>query len=299
MKGALKWLGYIIGGAIVLVVLAVTAIYAITSSRINRSYATQVPSVAIPTDSFSIARGKHLVETTGKCQACHGDDYSGKVAMDDRVFARLTSANLTAGKNGIGDAYTDEDWVRSIRYGIGRDGKSLIFMPSESFTRLSDQDLGQMIAYLKSLPPVDMTVPPMKSLGPIIRVAYLAGGFPLLPASVIKRDMPRTAVAEGPTAEYGEYLAQAGGCTSCHAANLGGASLGDMKPPNITRGGEVGKWNEADFVRTIRTGVNPSGRTLSAEMPWPYMKGLTDTELSALWAYLQSVKPVAVAVSKN
>ncbi len=295
MKGALKWLGYIIGGAIVVVLLALTTIYAITSSRINRSYATEIPPVAIPTDSFSIARGKHLVETTGKCQECHGDDYSGKLTMNDAVFARLTSANLTAGKNGIGASYNDEDWVRSIRYGIGRNGKSLIFMPAEAFTRLSDQDLGQMVAYLKSLPAADMKVAPAKSLGPIIRVAYLTGGFPLLPASLVQRDMPRTAVPEGPTSEYGAYLAKSGGCTSCHGTNLGGADLGDMKPPNITRGGEVGKWSEADFVRTIRTGVNPSGRVLSSAMPWPYIKGLTDTEFAALWAYLNSVPAVTVA----
>ena len=295
MKRLFKWLGYIVGGAIVVVLLAITTLYAITSSRINRSYATTVPSVAIPTDSFSVARGKHLVETTGKCQVCHGDDYSGKVAMDAAAFARLTSANLTAGKNGIGGAYTDQDWVRSIRYGIGRDGKSLIFMPSEAFTRFSDQDLGQIVAYLKTLPAEDMKVTPMKSLGPIIRMVYLVGGFPLLPASLIKHDMARNQVPEGATKEYGAYLAETGGCTSCHGANLGGADLGQTKTPNITRSGEPGKWSEADFVRTIRTGVNPAGRILSAEMPWPYMKGLTDTELAALWAYVSGVAPVTVA----
>jgi hypothetical protein len=70
--------------------------------------------------------------------------------------------------------------------------------------------------------------------------------------------------------------------------------MGETKTPNLTRSGEPGKWTEADFVKVIRTGVRPDNRVLSAEMPWPYMKGLTDTELSAMWKYLQSVDPAPV-----
>jgi hypothetical protein len=71
--------------------------------------------------------------------------------------------------------------------------------------------------------------------------------------------------------------------------------MGSTATPNLTRSGELGKWSEADFVRAIRTGVHPSGRILSAEMPWPFMKGLTDTELTAMWNYLQSMEPAPVA----
>lgn len=291
----LKWLGYLVGGVVVLALVAVGTLYAVTASRMNKSYSSTVPAVPVPTDSASIARGQHLTQTVGKCQVCHGDDYAGKLVSDNAVFARLTSANLTAGKGGVGSSYTDVDWIRSIRYGIGRNGKSLVFMPSEAFTHFSDTDLGQIIAYLKTLPPADMAVVPQKAVGPIARIAYLTGGFPLISASLVNHDMPRPAVPEGETPEYGKYLAESGGCTGCHGPNLGGAKMGPTATPNLTPGGALGKWTQADFVKTIRTGIRPDGRILSAEMPWPYMKGHTDLELAAMWKYLQTVKPVAVA----
>jgi mono/diheme cytochrome c family protein len=295
MKRVLKWIGYIVGGFILVILLAVGTVYAITSSRMGKTYSTTVQPLAIPADSASIARGRHLTESVGKCQACHGDNYAGKIVSDDPAFARLTSSNLTRGKGGIGGTYSDEDWVRAIRFGVRKDGKPLIFMPSEAFTYFNDTDLAQIIAYLKTLPPADMTITPAKSIGPIARIVYLAGGFPLIPASMIPTDLSRTVVPEGPTPEYGNYLVTAGGCRGCHGPNLGGAKMGSTATPNLTRSGELGKWSEADFVRAIRTGVHPSGRILSAEMPWPFMKGLTDTELTAMWNYLQSMEPAPVA----
>jgi mono/diheme cytochrome c family protein len=295
MKRALKWLGYFVGGVVVLILVAVGTVYAITSSRMGKTYSKTVPAIAIPTDSASIARGEHLAVSVGKCQACHGDNWAGTVFSKDAVFAKLTTANLTRGKGGIGGTYTDEDWVRSIRYGIGRDGKSLIFMPAEAYTHFSDTDLGQIIAYLKTLPPADIAFTPMRSPGPIMRTIYLLADFPMLPASIINPDMQRPAVPEGATKEYGEYLVKSGGCENCHGANLGGSKVENTMTPNLTRSGELSKWSEADFEKALHTGIRPDGRILGAVMPWPYMKGLTSTEISAMWAYLQSVPPAPLA----
>jgi cytochrome c553 len=294
MKRVFKWLGYVVGALVVVILLAVGTVYAITSSRMSKSYSTTVPPLAIPSDSASVARGRHLTETVGKCQGCHGDNYAGTVFSDDAIFMHLTSANLTSGKGGIGGTYKDEDWVRAIRYGIGRDGKSLRFMPAEAFTHFSDADLSQIIAYLKTLPPADINFTPARSVGPIGRAVYLFAGLPLLPAELIPANLARAAVPEGPTVQYGKYLVDAGGCRNCHGENLGGSKAGETPTPNLTPSGELGKWTEADFVKVIRTGVRPDGRTLSTFMPWQLMKGLTDTELSAYWAYLHSVAPAPI-----
>ncbi len=290
MKRALKWLGYIVGGLVAVILLAVGTVYAITSSRMGKSYPTAVETIAIPTDPVEIARGKHLTLTTGKCQNCHGDNMAGKVMMDAAVFAKLTSANLTSGKGGIGGSYTDADWVRGIRHGIGRDGKPLIFMPSEAYYHFNDADLGAVIGYLKTLQPADMTIAPAQQIGPIARMIYLFGDFPLIPAELIPRDKPRLApVTAGVTAEYGEYLAAAGGCTSCHGQDLGGGgAIEGVKVPNLTSSGDMGKWSERDFFNVIRTGTRPDGRVLSAVMPWPYMRGLTDDEMRAIYMYIRS-----------
>ena len=294
MKRVLKWVGYIIGGLVVVLLLAVGTVYAITSSRMGKSYATNTPTIPIPTDSASIERGRHLALTVGKCQACHGENYAGTVFSDDAMFGRLTTANITKGKGGIGGTYTDQDWVRTLRYGINPKGKSVVFMPAEAYTHFNDTDLGQIVAYIKTLPPADMTITPKKSIGPIGRAIYLFAGLPLFPAEIIDHDMPRPVITEAPSVEYGKYLVDAGGCRGCHGQNLEGSKAGEVPTPNLTPSGELGKWTEADFVKVIRTGVRPDGRTLSTFMPWQYMKDLNDVELGAYWAYLHSLPPAPV-----
>ncbi len=291
MKRFLKWVGYIVGGIVAIILICVGVVYAVTSARMSKTYPTQAETIAVPTDPAAIERGRHLTIAVGKCADCHGDNLAGKVISDDPVFARLWSANLTRGKGGIGPSYTDNDYVRSIRYGVRANGKPLIFMPSEAFTHFNDSDLGAIIAYVKSMPPVDQEVP-KPSIGPIARILSVMTPFPLVPARMINREAPRAApVAIGVTKEYGEYLANTGGCTGCHNPNLsGGTAVQGVKVANLTPAG-IGKWTEADFMKALRTGVRPDGRILSAVMPWPYTKFLTDDEIRAMWMYLQSLPP--------
>lgn len=291
MKRALKWLGYGVGSIVALLIVAVGVVYALSSSKFSKSYPTTVESVAIPTDSASLARGKHLVEAVGKCQACHGDNYAGTKVFDDPVFAQLTSANLTSGEGGIGGSYTDADYVRAIRHGVGRNGKSLFFMPAEAFYYFNDADLGAVIAYIKTLPAVASPIPPKHSAGPIGRAVMLMTPFPLVAASLVPQNAQRPAdVPVGVTKEYGEYLAKAGGCTSCHGAVLsGGNKIDNVIALNLTPGGDLGAWSEGDFIKAVRTGARPDGRILSAVMPWPYAKNMTDDEFHAMWMYLHSL----------
>jgi mono/diheme cytochrome c family protein len=289
MKRLLKWVGYILGGIVVLILIFVGVIYAITSTRMAKRYPTQVEPVAIPTDAAAIERGRHLTQAVGKCMDCHGDNLAGKVMADDPVFARLWATNLTRGKGGVSASYTDADYARAIRYGVRGNGKPLIFMPSEAYYHFSDSDLGAIIAYVKSVPPVDH-VTPAPRIGPIARTLSVMTPFPLLPARMINRETPRPApVPVGVTREYGYYLLKTGGCTGCHNPNLsGGGAIQGVKVPNLTRAG-IGSWSEADFTKTLRTGIRPDGRILSAAMPWPYTRYLTDDEIKAMWMYLQAV----------
>ena len=291
MKRFLKWVGYIVGGIVALILICVGVVYAVTSARMGKTYPTAAETIAIPTDSAAIERGRHLTVAVGKCTDCHGDNLAGKMISDDPVFARLWSANLTRGKGGVPASYTDNDYVRSIRYGVRADGKPLIFMPSEAYNHFNDSDLGAVIAYVKSMPPVDQEIP-KPSIGPIARILSVLTPFPLVPARLINREAPRPApVAVGVTKEYGEYLAKTGGCTSCHNPNLsGGNAIQGVKVANLTPAG-IGKWSEADFTKALRTGVRPDGRILSAVMPWPYTKFLTDDEIKAMWLYVQSLPP--------
>jgi mono/diheme cytochrome c family protein len=197
----------------------------------------------------------------------------------------------------VGATNTDEYWVSSIRHGVGHDGRGLVLMPSSVFYYLSDEDLGALIAYLKSLPEVDNEMPPSE-LAPLGRVMLSLGQLPeaIIPnVTVIDHYAPRpVAPKPGVTVEYGEYLAHT--CTLCHGSNLNGQTLREgpnvYVALNLTKGGEMVGWSEEDFITTMRTGVTPGGKQLIDFMPWKYFGQMTDDDLKAVWLYLQSLPPL-------
>jgi len=295
MKRILKLIGKIIGGLIGLLVLAFAVLYIIGSAKWNRvrgnDYEVQVEMIPIPTDQASIARGEHIA-TIRMCRYCHTEALSGH-SEEVPGLITLSFPNLTAG--GVGATNTDEDWVRAIRHGVGYDGRGLILMPSRVWYYLSDDDLADLIAYLKSLPPVDNELP-RTDLGPLGRVMVTLGQLPpeatAPDVAVIDHDGPRPVAPEpGVTMEYGKYLAST--CALCHGSNFNGQMISEGGPdylaPNLTPGGEVAFWSEADFMATLRTGVTPSDHQLIDMMPWKYFGQMTDDELKAVWLYLQSL----------
>jgi cytochrome c553 len=277
----LRWLGYGLGTVAALLVLAVGALYAYTSTRIGRTYRIPEVSVRAATDSASLARGRHLVDAITKCQDCHGEDFGGRIMVDSRMFGRFVASNLTPGRGGL-QGYTDADFERAIRHGVGRDGRALIFMPAEAFAPVSDVDLAAIIGYVRTMPPVDREVPETRP-GPIARALYLGGNFPLLPAELVDHEARPAAPEPGVTLEYGEYLATIGLCRSCHGSDLAGT--GDPAAPDITRA-RLGNWTEADFFRALREGRRPDGTILNPAMPWVRSGRMTDEEMRATWMYV-------------
>lgn len=298
MKKALKWLGLGLAALVGLIIVAVGAVYLLSSFRINKSYQVENAAVAIPTDEATLSWGEHIALTRG-CTDCHQENFAGGPVIEDPAIGGIYASNLTAGQGGIGDNYSDADWVRAIRHGIGPDGKPLLFMPSQEFYFLSDEDLGALIAYLKTIPPVDNPIPENR-VGPMGRVLFLAGEFPLVPAELIDHAGSRpSAPPPGVTVEYGQYLAV--GCAGCHGSDFSGGPIPGAPPEwppaeNLTPAGDLATWTEADFIETMRTGVTPSGHELNSEyMPWPVVGRMTDDELKAIWLYLQSLPPKQTA----
>ncbi|MCB0155012.1 MAG: c-type cytochrome [Anaerolineae bacterium] len=293
MKKILKWIGLIVGVLVVLLVVLVGGLHFLGSSRLAQAPAVAVTPLDIPTDEAALARGQHLAEVVSLCSDCHTENFGGQVFIDEAPIGVVTAPNLTSGQGGVGASYTDEDWVRAIRHGIGADGRTLVTMPSNAFAHLSDEDLGALIAYLKTVPPADNDLPERAIMFPGT-IIFGVLGYGSMPVSLIDHSAVASVSAppEGVTAEYGGYLAEIGGCTECHGANLAGLTDPNGPPPgpNLTPGGELAGWSEADFFTTIRTGTTPSGRNLDPEqMPWPWIARMTDDELSAIWQFLQSL----------
>src|SRR6266487_4923556 len=178
MRKALKRIGIVLGGLVGLLVLVGVVLYIVGGvkwNRIHGNYDVPVETIPIPTGQAAIARGEHIA-TISMCRMCHTEALSGQT---DALPAVITIAipNLTASAGGVGASNTDADWVRAIRHGVGHDGRGLVLMPVRIFYYLSDEDLGALIAYLKSLPPVDSDLP-RTSLGPVGRVMLALGQLP-------------------------------------------------------------------------------------------------------------------------
>jgi cytochrome c553 len=299
MRKVVKWFGIVLGLLLGLLILAAAAVFAISEYRFNRTYEVAVEPVAIPTDPEAIAYGEHIANIRG-CKACHGEDLSGQIEFQDPMVGVIANANLTGGRGSEVIDYTLEDWDRAVRHGIGADGKPLLIMPSQQHTVMSNEDLGALLAYIDSLPPVDNELPDLKLSLPI-RAFYVAGGMEgiVVPAEAIDHDAPRPPAPErGPTVEYGEYLV--GLCSLCHGPGFSGGYIpgvppapGEPPPLNLTPGGELNGWTFEEFLAAMRTGVTPSGRQLDDDwMPYQTIFGdMTDEEWEAIWLYLQTLPP--------
>jgi mono/diheme cytochrome c family protein len=277
----------------VLVVLAVAVVYALSSRRLGRRH--EVPAgdrVTIPTDSASIARGMRIATGFGACTLCHGDDFGGHVYADAGPLGIIAGPNLTTGRGGIAGARTDAELIRAIRYGVHPDGTSLIVMPSEVYVYLSDADLGALIAWLRTLPPVDRELPAsrFRLLG---RALLATGGLPLLTAEKTARPETVPAIEAGPTPEYGRYLTDVAGCTGCHGHGLsGGRVAGPPDLPlasNLTPAGAIARWSETDFRRALREGMRPGDVPIDSFMPFRQLGRMSDDEIHVIWLYLKTV----------
>ena len=298
MKNVLKWTGIALGGLVGLLVLASVVLYVIGSTRLNKTHEIQLENITIPTGESAIARGQHLAEALTVCQACHGDNLEGKIFIDAPMMATVYAPNLTSGQSGVGATYTDADYVGAIRHGVNPEGRGLMIMHSDVFNNLREEDLGAIIAYVKSVPPVDKEIPDRRLL-PLGRILVALGLFdseaiPFIPAEVIDHGAPFVERLEmGATAEYGQYLMSITLCSMCHGSDLkGGPPLDPGMPPGPPIAGYAapGGWSEEQFVTTIRTGVNPYGKELDKEfMPWDIFANMTDDELVALWRYIASL----------
>jgi len=292
MKRVLKWIGIVLGSLIGLLLLGAVVLYFMGEARLNKKYEIPPSNITLPTDTASIDFGKHRAEIL--CQGCHGAALSGiNNWFNAGPLGTIDSANLTSGAGGIGSQFSTEDYVRAIRHGIGQDDKPIFMTAVVSTAFLSDKDLGAIIAYLKTIPPVDHKTNG-RHFTPLARILLAAGMLGKLPAEAVSHDVHVTAPEPGPTAAYGEYLVNTNDCHVCHGPQLNGGPYPNPTikkiSPNLTPGGEPGFWTEEQFVNTLRTGTTPGGHALNPElMPWKYYRQFSDDELKAICLYLQSL----------
>ena len=182
---------------------------------------------------------------------------------------------------------------------------------AERFDGMSDDDVGAIVAHLRTLEPVENAVPDFK---PSVMGRILLA-FAIKPADRITA--PVSVPPPGPTPEYGDYLANhVSPRAACHTPHVRGVIQegklwsggfdfnvdGDIiYSANLTRDVEtgIGDRTENDFVTTIRTGVNPDGIVVRLPIPWPQLGNMTDDDLRAIRLHIQTVPAISNVVPEN
>jgi mono/diheme cytochrome c family protein len=279
----------------------------------------EAENIHVPNDAKTLARGEYLVNHVVLCTDCHsqrdnskfaGPVLDGKLGQGGEVFdekvnfpgsvhvPNITPYNL---KN-----WTDGEIFRAITTGVRKDGSAIFpLMPWPGYSKMAREDVYAIIAYIRTLKPVNTTYP---------RASY---NFPL---NILVHTMPQKATYGtvpnlADTVKYGGYLVNAGGCIDCHTQNVKGKMIAGMefagarefrignntiRSANITPDKEtgIGSWSQDVFLQRFRNfsdkskATNVSPTDPQTIMPWYDYAGMTETDLKAVYAYLKTLKPI-------
>jgi mono/diheme cytochrome c family protein len=291
-----RWAGLVCSSLFTLASIVVVGVTLVGFYRINfPPYRPALTDIRVAGTPDQVARGARFGTF---CAQCHSPD--GKVPLVGSNFATegpplgtLWASNLTrAGEIGT---WSDGEIIRAIREGVHKSGRALIIMPSEVFRHLSDVDVEAIVAYLRSLPAVAPNTP-RTSLNVLAAFVIGLGIAPTSAQPPITR--PIIAPAESDSAEHGKYLVSILGCQRCHGENLTGGQGGPPgTPPAPNLRVILMKWSVEDFVRTLRTGVDPYNRTLAEGMPSKAISAFaTDADLKAMYVYIHGLPPMSASI---
>jgi mono/diheme cytochrome c family protein len=221
--------------------------------------------------------------------------------VDAFPIGSLLAPNLTLGTGSRTAQFQPRDWDRIVRHGVVREGHPAV-MPSEDFQYMSDQELSDIVSYIRSLPPVNNTVP-TSTFGPLGYILVASGKMKFSATQIASHTAPHAArPPEATSAEFGKHLATV--CMGCHGPDFSGGPItgGDPAwPParNLTPDATGLKgWTYEQFVTAVATIQRPDGTKLRPPMTLmaTYGQSMTDVERQALWGYLQSLPPVSKVV---
>lgn len=259
-------------------------------------------------------RGEYLLKAGG-CIACHTEEKKGAPPLAGgralkTPFGTFYGPNITPDpKQGIG-RWSEADFVRAMRMGVRPDGAHYYpAFPYPSYTRITDRDLRDLWAYLRTVPPSSR---PSKAheLGFPYSWRFLNRFWKWL---FFKPGPFEPIVGSSDALNRGAYLVQAlGHCGECHTPRnflggpirdrhlAGGESPDGKEVPGLTPA-RLKKWNDAELKDFLTTGLTPDGDVTSDTMGEVIRNTtgqLTAEDLAAMVAYLRSIPPVASEARK-
>jgi mono/diheme cytochrome c family protein len=267
-------------------------------------------AIAVPAFAQGNAkRGEYLSQAAG-CLGCHTDvkkdavPYAGGRALKT-PFGTFHGPNITPHPQaGIGQ-WTEADFIKALRHGTRPDGANYFpAFPFPSFTAMTDADMRDLFAYLKTLPANSQASKPHELQFPFnLRFAVTFWKWLFFTPGEFK---PDTKSSE--TVNRGAYLSNAlGHCGECHTPRnfMGGPRkdrhfAGGLGPegkeiPNLTPAALKKRWGDKDLADFLYSGTTPDGDSPAeamAEVIRNTTGHLTNADMAAMIAYLRALPPI-------
>ncbi len=319
MKKVIKYFGYLV----VVLLLGVAILLLYVKMALPNVPATDL---TIEYTQERIKRGEYLANSVTVCMDCHskrdwvkfsapltpgtlgmgGDRFDQAMGMPGVFYAK----NITP--SGIG-RYTDGELYRVITSGVTKEGKAMFpFMPYLYYSRMDKEDIYSIIAYLRTLEPIENEVPESE---PDFPMNFIVNTIPA-PAN------PQPKPERSNILAYGAYMTNASGCIECHTDVEKGQIIKELafsggrefnfpdgsvvRSSNITpHETGIGSWTEEIFLARFKIYADssyvpptiPQGE-FNTIMPWTMYAHMTEGDLSAIYAYLKTVKPIENKVVK-
>lgn len=274
-----------------------------------------------------IERGKYLAHSVNACMDCHskrdwtkaaGPIIEGTLGQGGEEFnqefgfpGKFYSKNITP--YALKD-WTDGEIFRAITSGVSKDGKALFpLMPHPNYGKSDREDIYSIIAYIRTLKPIENVVP--ESV-PDFPMNFIINTIPQKPQFVKIPDQSNKVA-------YGAYILNAADCFACHTKQEKGTPLpgmelaggfefkmpggGVVRSANITPDTETGiaNWTEEMFVNRFKSYTDSTYKPADIKpgefntvMPWTMYGNMKTEDLKAIYAYLRTVKPVKNKVEK-
>lgn len=311
---------------VVLVIITIAALVGYVKFALPNTGAPE--NIHIQLTQQRIERGKYLANSVTVCMDCHstrdwskfsgpmvlgsngkgGEAFTKEMGFPGNFYApNITPANLKS--------WTDGEIFRAITTGVAKDGRPLFpLMPHPRYGKMDREDIYSIIAYIRSLKPIENDV----------KVSE-----PEFPFSLILRTIPKKAhfttipKEENDTLAYGAYLVNAAACGDCHTpvddkgqplAGMDFAGgrvfptpMGTIRSANLTQDEVtgIGKWTESIFVNRFKAYADSSYQAptirsgeMQTLMPWTMYAHMKTDDLKAIFAYLKTIKPVNHSVVK-
>ena len=320
MKKLLRLLGILVLSILIILLLIIAYI------KIILPDVGPAQQMTVERSPARLARGSYLANSVMACMDCHSKRNPAffSLPMDEVTRGEggqrfdqsmgfpgiFYSANITP--FGIGN-WTDGEIFRAITTGVRKSGKPIFpVMPYHSYGYADPEDVKSLVVYLRSLSPKENVVPESSA------------DFPMniLLNTIPKKADPLTIPKTSDSLAYGHYLVTISSCYDCHTpfdkgkfddsyALAGGRTFpvpgGNVTSANLTtdKGTGLGNWTREMFVKRFsfyRDSANAHRVVTPGElqtiMPWTMYGTMTDADLSGIYMYLQTIKPIKHLVVK-